>query len=105
VLRPRADDAYHLRPRPLVLDVELAEDARREPVRHPEQPEQQVLGADVIVAERARVLLRAHDDLPGPHGETLEHGAKGTRGGIGRLPSGPWLAGGPAPLEHGVDPT
>jgi hypothetical protein len=32
-----------------------------------------VLGADVVVLERARFLLRENDDLPGPFRESLEH--------------------------------
>ena len=33
-----------------------------------------MLGADVVVAEETRFLLREHDDVPRPVGEPFEHG-------------------------------
>ena len=42
-------------------------------VRFAQQAEQDVLGADVIVAKRARLVLSQHDDLAGALGEPLEH--------------------------------
>jgi len=38
-----------------------------------DQPEQDVLGADVVVVEEPGLLLGEHDHPPGPVGETLEH--------------------------------
>jgi hypothetical protein len=38
-----------------------------------QQSEQDVLGADVVVLERSRLLLRENDDLTGPFCESLEH--------------------------------
>src|SRR2546430_4481859 len=38
-------------------------------------PEQHVLGTDVVVLERQRLFLREHDHLPGRFGEPLEHAA------------------------------
>ena len=39
----------------------------------PHQTQQQVRGADVVMAEHAGLVLRQHDHLPGPLGEPLEH--------------------------------
>ncbi len=38
-----------------------------------DQPEEDVLGADVVVVEKARLLLGEHDDPAGPVSESLEH--------------------------------
>jgi hypothetical protein len=37
-----------------------------------DQPEQQVLGADVVVVEEPSLLLGEHDDPPRPVGEALK---------------------------------
>jgi hypothetical protein len=42
----------------------------------PEQPEQDVLGADVVVLERPRLVLGEDDDLATPVGEPLEHSSE-----------------------------
>src|SRR5881398_829499 len=55
-------------------DVEGLEDARGQPLLLAEQTEQDVLGADVIVLERAGFLLGQDDHLAGPLCESLEHG-------------------------------
>jgi hypothetical protein len=39
-----------------------------------DEPEQDVLGADVVVVEHARLFLRQHDHPAGPVGEPFEHG-------------------------------
>jgi hypothetical protein len=38
-----------------------------------DQPEQQVLGADVVVIEEPSLLLGEHHDPPGAIGEPLKH--------------------------------
>jgi hypothetical protein len=42
-----------------------------------EQPEQDVLGADVVVPERPRLVLGEDDDLASPLREPLEHSSRG----------------------------
>ena len=49
------------------------EHARGEALLLAEQAEQDVLGADVVVLEGARLVLREHDDLAGALGEPFEH--------------------------------
>jgi hypothetical protein len=44
----------------------LSQHAARRAVAVREQPEQQVLGADMVVAETARLDVRGGDDGPGP---------------------------------------
>ncbi len=68
-----ADDPHDLRAHALDGDVEALEHARGEALLLAQQPEQDVLGADVVVLERPRLLLRENDDLPGPFCESLEH--------------------------------
>ena len=67
-----ADDADHLRAHPFDGDVEGLEDAGGETLLLAEQAEQDVLGADVVVLERPRLLLGEDDDLAGSLGESLE---------------------------------
>jgi hypothetical protein len=38
-----------------------------------QQTDEQVVGADVVVAERPRLVLRQHDNLPSLFAEPLEH--------------------------------
>ncbi len=71
-----ADDAHDLGAHPLDGDVERLEHARGETLLLAQQAEQDVLRADVVVLERARLLLRENDDLPGPFCESLEHGVR-----------------------------
>ena len=68
-----ADDPHDLRAHALDGDVEALEHARREPLLLAQQPEQDVLGADVVVLERPRLLLRENDHLAGPFCKSLEH--------------------------------
>ena len=67
-----ADDPHDLGADALDGDVERLEHARGEALLLAEQPEQDVLGADVVVLERPRLLLGEDDDLPGSLCESLE---------------------------------
>ena len=68
-----ADDAGHLGANLLHRDVERLEHTRRETFFLAQQTEQDVLGTDVVVLERARLVLREYDDLAGTLGEPFEH--------------------------------
>jgi hypothetical protein len=68
-----ADDAHDLCAHALDGDVQALEDAGRQALLLTQQPEQDVLGADVVVLERARLLLRENDHLPGAFCKSLEH--------------------------------
>ena len=68
-----ADDAHDLRAHALDGDVEALEHARGQALLLAQQAEQDVLGADVVVLERPRLLLRENDHLAGPFCESLEH--------------------------------
>ena len=46
-----------------------------------DQPEQDVLGADVIVVEQPRFLLSEDDDSTSPIGESFEHCVPASHGG------------------------
>ena len=58
-----ADDARDLGAHLLDGDVERLEDARRETFLLAQQPQQDVLGADVVVLQRTRLVLGEDDDL------------------------------------------
>ena len=68
-----ADDARHLGPHLLDGDVEGLEHARGQAFLLAEEAEQDVLGADVVVLQGTRFVLREDYDLPGPLCESLEH--------------------------------
>jgi hypothetical protein len=68
-----ADDAGDLRAHLLHRDVERVEHARGEPLLFTQQPQQDVLGADVVVLERARLVLRQDDDQSGTLGKSFKH--------------------------------
>ena len=68
-----ADDAHDLGAHALHGDVEALQHAGREALLLTQQPEQDVLGADVVVLERPRLFLRENDNLAGPFCESLEH--------------------------------
>jgi hypothetical protein len=68
-----ADDPHDLPADALDGDVEALEHPRGETLLLAQQAEQDVLGADVVVLERARLFLGKNDDLPGPLCESLEH--------------------------------
>ena len=67
-----ADDARHLGAHLLDRDVEALEHARGETLLLAQQAEQDVLGADVVVLQRAGLVLREDDDLAGSFCESLE---------------------------------
>jgi hypothetical protein len=67
-----ADDARHLRPDLLDGDVERLEHARGKALLLAQEPEQDVLGTDVVVLESTSLVLRKYDYLPGPLGKSLE---------------------------------
>ena len=68
-----ADDPGDLRADLLDGDVERLEDAGRKPFLLAQKAEQDVLGADVVVLERARLILGQNDHLAGSFRETFEH--------------------------------
>ena len=68
-----ADDADDLCAYALHRDVERLEDASRKALLLAQQAEQDVLGADVVVLERPRLLLGEDYDLSGPFCESLKH--------------------------------
>src|SRR4051794_28260086 len=68
-----SDDADDLGADPLDGDVERLEDTRGKPFFLTKKAEQDVLGADVVVLERSRFLLRENDHLAGSFCESLEH--------------------------------
>ena len=57
------DDELDGRPDLGQLDVHVLEDARRDALALADEPEQQVLGADVVVVEPLRLVLRERQDL------------------------------------------
>ena len=56
-------------------DAELSQHPPGDALRLAEQAEQQVLGADVVVAQETGLVLGEHDRMTGPWGEALEHGS------------------------------
>src|SRR5207247_9986666 len=68
-----SDDPHHLGADAFHGDVERLTDPRGKALLLPKQAEQDVLGADVVVLERARLFLREDYDLAGPLCESLEH--------------------------------
>ena len=82
-----ADDLCHLLAHRVLADVQLPQRLRRDAVGVPHQPEQQMLGPDVVVVEVPGFFLRKDDDSPRPLGEPLEHLAPLGWGGDG--PRGP----------------
>ena len=69
----RSDDADDLGAHLLHGDLEALEHAGGEALFLTQQAEQDVLGADVVVLERAGLFLGQHDDLTGAFGEAFEH--------------------------------
>ena len=93
-----ADDPRDLRAHLLDRDVERLEHARGKAFLFAQQPEQDVLGADVVVLERASLVLRENDDLPGPFGESFEQTRPFLAGNGHRSPGG----GGYVPRLYGL---
>ena len=61
------------------VDPERGQGRRRDAVALVDQPEEEVLGADVVVVEQARLFLGQDDHPPGPVGEAFEHRQKLSR--------------------------
>jgi hypothetical protein len=74
-LLTRSHDPDNLCAHALDGDVEALEDPRGETFFLTEKAEQNVLGPDVVVLERARFFLRENDHLTGSLCESLEHAA------------------------------
>ncbi len=74
-LLTRPDDPHDLGTHALDGDVEALEDPRGETFLLTKKAEQDVLGPDVVVLERARFFLRENDHLTGSLCESLEHAA------------------------------
>ena len=72
-LRSLADDLDDLGTNGFEVDSEALESSGRDAFTLVDQPEQDVLGADVIVIEQTGLFLRKDDDPAGPVGEPLEH--------------------------------
>ena len=68
-----ADDLLDLLAHGLEGDAERLERLRGDALALVDQPEQDVLGPDVVVIEEASLLLGQHDDPAGPVGEAFEH--------------------------------
>ena len=66
------DDLLDLAAHGLERDAEGLEGLGGHALALVDEPEQDVLGADVVVVEQARFFLRQHDDTAGPVGETFE---------------------------------
>jgi hypothetical protein len=71
-----ADDPRDLRANLLDRDVERLEHARGEAFLFAQQPEQDVLRADVVVLQGTGLVLSQDDDLTSPFGEALKHRAE-----------------------------
>src|SRR5439155_3226808 len=67
------DDPRHLRAHLLDGHVERVEHPAGDPLLLAQQAEQDVLGADVVVLQRARLVVGEDDHLAGALGEALEH--------------------------------
>jgi hypothetical protein len=74
-----ADDADDLRPHLSVRDPPRSEHPRREALLLllTQKCEEEVLGADVVVPERPRLILGKHQNLPGAIREQLKHLSRG----------------------------
>ena len=68
-----ADDASDLRAHLFHGDVERVEDAGRKTLFLAEKAKKDVLSADVVVLERAGLVLCKHDDLTGTLGKAFKH--------------------------------
>ena len=100
-----ADDAGDLRAHLLDRDVERLEHAGGKALLLAEQAEQDVLGADVVVLERPRLVLGENDDLAGSFSEAFEHCASFPRGprGMAEAPIVANGSGGGAPPGRAFD--
>ena len=57
------DDLHHLLAHLLQADAEAFQDAGRDPFAFTHQPEEQVLGADVVIIQPPRLVHRQLDDF------------------------------------------
>ena len=67
------DDLFDLCANGFEGDAERLECLGRDAFAFVDQSEQDVLGADVVVVEQARFLLRQHHHSAGPVGKAFEH--------------------------------
>ena len=67
-----ADDELDRRAHLVELDAQVRQDLGGDALALADQPEQQVLGADVVVVEALGLFLREGQDLPRPLGELVE---------------------------------
>jgi hypothetical protein len=72
-LLPLADDLLHLLAHGDQRDVEVLERLGGETFALVDEPQQDVLGADVVVVQHPRFLLREHHHPSGPICEPFEH--------------------------------
>ena len=72
-LLPLADDLLHLLADGLQRDAEALQSLGGDAFTLVDEAEQDVLGADVVVVEHARLFLREHDHPTGPVGEPFKH--------------------------------
>jgi hypothetical protein len=68
-----ADDLLDLGPDGLKGDAQRLQRLGGDPFALVDQPQQQVLGADVVVIEEPSLLLGEDHDAPRPVGEALKH--------------------------------
>ncbi len=88
-----ADDLLDLAAHGLERDAERLERLGGDAFALVDQPEQDVLGADVVVVEQACFFLRQDDDTAGPVGEPFEQDRLPWRGSSGvSLPMTPRFA-------------
>src|SRR5204862_3704749 len=83
-LLTRADDLPHLLAHRVPLDADPREHPLRDALVLAKQPEEQVLGADVVVLQAAGLVLREDDHLPRALGEAFEHMPTVASGGCRR---------------------
>ena len=69
-----ADDLFDLVAHGLERDAEALERLGRDAFAFVDEPEQDVLGADVAVVQQAGFFLGEHHDPPCPVGEAFKHG-------------------------------
>ena len=70
-----ADELLHLAANGLERDPERLEGLGGHALALVDEAEEDVLGADVVVVEQARLFLGEYHDPPGPVGEPLEQAA------------------------------
>ncbi len=107
-----ADDLLDLRPHGLERDAQALEGLGRDALALVDQAQQDVLGADVVVAEHPGLFLRQDDHPTGPVCEPFEHFhrslpcCRSTSPGGSRRHGGTCVAGNPSPatLRDSGDP-